>query len=263
MILVIDNFDSFVFNLARYCECLGHAVQVTRNNQITLKEIRKLAPDAILLSPGPCTPNEAGLSLEIVEEFAGHIPILGICLGHQTIAQAFGGTVDRSPEPMHGRVSLIEHANLSVFAGLPNPMKVCRYHSLVATPDTLPNELEVLAKTPQNIVMAIQHREYPVVGLQFHPESILTDYGFELLQQFFDLYCIQPQTSPRPISELKSQELACEPPAHSTDESSATQHSYSSPRSSTWQTPSHTCEQRVSTPDACRVPLPMRKSGAP
>ena len=263
MILVIDNFDSFVFNLARYCECLGHAVQVTRNNQITLNEIRKLAPDAILLSPGPCTPNEAGISLEIVEEFAGHIPILGICLGHQTIAQAFGGMVDRSPEPMHGRVSLIEHTNRSVFAELPSPMKVCRYHSLVASPDTLPDELEVLAKTPQNIVMAIQHREYPVVGLQFHPESILTDYGFELLQQFFELHGIQPQTSPRPVSELKSQELACEPPPHSIDESSATHHSHSSPWSSTPQATLHTCEQRVSTTDACCVPLPTKKRGAP
>ncbi len=211
MILVIDNLDSFVFNLARYCECLGHEVRVVRNNQITLEQIRSMKPDAIVLSPGPCTPNEAGISLEVVRQFGTTIPMLGVCLGHQTIAQAYGASIVRSPEPMHGRTSWIRHSQQSVFEDLPNPLQVCRYHSLVADRHDWPSDLEVLAETDQGVIMAFQHRRDPLVGLQFHPESILTDRGFDLLEQFFVRFNIHPPMAPAfSTVELWARELACD-----------------------------------------------------
>ncbi|MBI3838770.1 MAG: aminodeoxychorismate/anthranilate synthase component II [Planctomycetia bacterium] len=187
MILLIDNYDSFVFNLARYFERLGHPTRVVRNDAIEVAEIESLAPAAVVLSPGPCTPNEAGVSLSIVRRLATRLPILGICLGHQTIGAAFGGRVVRGSEPVHGRTSNIFHAGQSVLAGLSNPFVACRYHSLVVDRAGLPECLEVTAWTADGTIMALAHRELPIVGLQFHPESILTDSGYDLLAGFLRL----------------------------------------------------------------------------
>lgn len=184
MIVLIDNYDSFVFNLARYFERLGQRTRVVRNDAASAEEIAALQPDAIVLSPGPCTPNEAGCSLEVVRQLAGRVPILGICLGHQTIGAAFGGRIVRAAEPVHGRMSEIFHTGENVFAGLPSPLVACRYHSLVIEPASLPPELQVTAWTADGTIMAIAHRAVPVVGLQFHPESILTDTGYDLLAAF-------------------------------------------------------------------------------
>ena len=184
MIVLIDNYDSFVFNLARYFERLGQCTRVVRNDATTADEIAAWGPDAIVLSPGPCTPNESGCSLEVVRQLAGSVPILGICLGHQTIGAAFGGRIIRAAEPVHGRVSDVFHAGKSVFAGLPSPLVACRYHSLVIEPTSLPAELQVTAWTADGTIMAVAHRAVPIVGLQFHPESILTDTGYDLLAAF-------------------------------------------------------------------------------
>jgi anthranilate synthase component II len=184
VILLIDNFDSFVFNLARYFERLGQSTRVVRNDAVDAAAVRELSPDAIVLSPGPCSPQQTGNSIELVRSLHREIPILGVCLGHQTIAEAFGGRTIRAPEPVHGRASPISHDGLGVFAGLPNPLTVGRYHSLVVEESSLPEELEVSARAPGGVVMALAHREFPVVGLQFHPESILTDRGYELLANF-------------------------------------------------------------------------------
>ncbi len=184
MILLIDNYDSFVFNLARYFERLGQATQVVRNDSIDVTEVAGLAPSAIVLSPGPCTPDEAGCSLDVVRSLAGRLPILGVCLGHQAIGAAFGGRVIRAAEPMHGRTSSIFHAGKNIFAGLPSPLIGCRYHSLVVDRACVPDCLEVTAWTADGTVMAIAHRQWPVVGVQFHPESILTDTGYDLLAAF-------------------------------------------------------------------------------
>jgi anthranilate synthase/aminodeoxychorismate synthase-like glutamine amidotransferase len=184
MILLVDNYDSFVFNLARYFERLGHATRVVRNDAIDAAAIESLAPSAVVLSPGPCTPAEAGCSLEVVRRLAGKLPILGVCLGHQAIGAAFGAHIVRAAEPMHGRTSAIFHAGRSVFAGLPNPITACRYHSLAVDRATLGDELEVTASTADGTIMALAHRSWPVVGLQFHPESILTDAGYDLLAAF-------------------------------------------------------------------------------
>jgi anthranilate synthase component II len=184
MILLIDNYDSFVHNLARYFERLGQRMLVVRNDAIDADRVRALRPAAIVLSPGPCTPREAGASIELVRQFHDSLPILGICLGHQTIAAAFGGKTVRAPEPVHGRASLVEHNERGLFAGLPNPISVGRYHSLAVEEDSLPSELEVTARTTDGVVMAIAHRGFPVIGLQFHPESILTDCGYDLLTAF-------------------------------------------------------------------------------
>lgn len=225
MILVIDNLDSFVFNLARYCECLGHTVCVVRNNQVTVEQIRSMKPNAVVLSPGPCTPNEAGISLEVVRQCGATTPILGVCLGHQTIAQTYGVSIVRSPEPMHGRTTWIRHSDQSVFEGLPNPLQVCRYHSLVADRNDWPSELEILAETDQNIVMAFQHRQHPLLGLQFHPESILTDHGFDLLERFFSRYNVQPEAPRRESTDsLWSRELACDSAPTVRSQSEATSH---------------------------------------
>jgi anthranilate synthase/aminodeoxychorismate synthase-like glutamine amidotransferase len=194
MILLIDNYDSFVFNLARYFERLGEPTHVVRNDSVTVEEIRALRPCAIVLSPGPCTPDEAGCSLEVVRQLHHEFPILGVCLGHQTIAQALGARVVRAHEPVHGRTSLVTHSGRSVFVDLPSPLKVCRYHSLVVDEASLPDCLEVTARTSDGVVMAIAHRTAPVVGLQFHPESILTEHGYELLQRFLLLAGVVTKT---------------------------------------------------------------------
>jgi anthranilate synthase/aminodeoxychorismate synthase-like glutamine amidotransferase len=192
MILLIDNFDSFVHNLARYLRRLGQETRVVRNTEIDAVGTMQLQPQAIVLSPGPCTPTEAGSSLQIVRELSGQIPILGVCLGHQTIGAAFGMAVVRAPEPIHGRTSQIRHNERGVFRGLANPLTVGRYHSLVVDPRSLPDDLEVTAQTDDGVVMAVAHRRLPVIGVQFHPESILTQGGYELLANFLQLAGIEP-----------------------------------------------------------------------
>lgn len=187
MILVIDNFDSFVHNLARYLQRLGQETLVVRNDAIDVAGIRALQPQAIVISPGPCTPKEAGCSLEVVRALAGEVPMLGVCLGHQVIGEALGGRVVRAPQPMHGRTSLIQHDEQGLFAGLPNPLSVCRYHSLVVEELSLPRDLQVTARTADGVVMALVHRELPVAGVQFHPEAILSEGGVPLLANFLRL----------------------------------------------------------------------------
>lgn len=199
MILLIDNYDSFVYNLARYFERLGQPTRVVRNDQLSLTEIERLAPSAIVLSPGPCTPDEAGVSLEVVHRLAGKIPLLGVCLGHQTIGQAFGAEVVRAARPAHGRSSLIHHQQDGLFRSLPSPIRVGRYHSLVLRPDSIPADVRVTASSEDGCVMAIEHVRHPVFGLQFHPESILTEGGYELLSNFIATFA-----SPR---QLQTSEL--------------------------------------------------------
>ena len=213
MILLIDNYDSFVHNLARYLRRLGQETHVVRNDRITIAAVRDLQPAAIVLSPGPCTPSEAGISLHIAGELTAEFPLLGVCLGHQTIAQAAGATIVRAPEPMHGRTSEVEHAGEGLFAGLPSPMRACRYHSLVVDENTLPAPLEVTARTPEGVIMALQHREYPVFGVQFHPEAILTQGGFRLLGNFLRLAGIDYDASIELADELPlDSELPYQPP---------------------------------------------------
>jgi len=200
MILLIDNYDSFVFNLARYFQRLGQATHVVRNTEIGVPEARAFRPAAIVLSPGPCTPHEAGCSLEIVRQLSGEVPMLGVCLGHQVIAEALGGRVIRAQEPVHGRTSPILHDGRGIFAGLPSPLVGCRYHSLVVEERSLPECLEVSARTEDGTVMAIRHRGLPLVGVQFHPESILTEHGYSLLAAFLRL-AGQAVTTPLPSRE--------------------------------------------------------------
>ena len=187
MILLVDNYDSFVHNLARYLQRLGQKTRIVRNDAIIAKTIQNDPPRAIVLSPGPCTPRHAGCSVDVVRQLAGQVPILGICLGHQAIVEALGGRVIRAPEPMHGRSSLITHDEQGPFAGLPNPLLVGRYHSLIAEAATLPDCLVVAATTDDGQIMAVRHRQHPVIGMQFHPESILTDHGYRLLAGFLKL----------------------------------------------------------------------------
>ena len=187
MILLIDNYDSFVHNLARYFQRLGQETRVVRNDAMSVDDMRRLRPDAIVLSPGPCTPSEAGCSLEVVRELTGEIPILGVCLGHQTVAAALGGKVVRAKEPVHGRASLVVHNSQGIFSGLPSPLRVGRYHSLAVEEESLPPDLLITARTEDGVVMAIEHRQHPVMGVQFHPESILTSGGYELLANFLRL----------------------------------------------------------------------------
>jgi anthranilate synthase component II len=187
MILLIDNYDSFVHNLARYLQRLGQETHVVRNDATTASEVRRLRPAAIVLSPGPCTPSEAGCSIEIVRELRGEVPILGVCLGHQAIAAALGGKIVQAPEPRHGRTSHIEHAGTHLFAALPSPLTVCRYHSLVVDEATLPHELNVSARAEDGAIMALQHATQPLYGVQFHPEATLTHAGYQLLANFLRL----------------------------------------------------------------------------
>ena len=184
MILLIDNYDSFTWNLYQYfCE-LGAEVLVRRNDALTLEEIAALAPEKIVISPGPCTPDEAGISLAVIRHYAGKTPLLGVCLGHQAIAQAFGATIVRAAQVMHGKTSLIEHNGEGVFQGLNNPLTVTRYHSLVIDPPTLPSEFNVTARSASGEIMGIRHREWDLEGVQFHPESILSEQGHQLLANF-------------------------------------------------------------------------------
>ena len=184
MILVIDNYDSFTYNLVQYLGELGEEIVVRRNDEIDLAGIEALAPDHILISPGPCTPNEAGISLALIEHFKGKIPILGVCLGHQAIGQAFGGEVVRADHLMHGKTSEIHHSGKGVFAGVPSPFTATRYHSLIVKRETLPDCLEITAETEAGEIMGLRHREYPVEGVQFHPESIMTEHGKTILRNF-------------------------------------------------------------------------------
>ena len=210
MILLLDNYDSFVFNLARYFERLGQTTHVVRNDRIDAAGVAALAPAAVVISPGPCTPNEAGCSLEVVREFGARLPILGVCLGHQAIGAALGARVVRAREPMHGRASRVFHAGRGVFAGLPSPIVAARYHSLIVERESLGNELEVTAWTSDGTVMAIEHRRWPVVGLQFHPESILTDVGYDLLAAFLRRAGLEP---PGHLPTIASERAAPPPPA--------------------------------------------------
>lgn len=184
MILVIDNYDSFTYNLVQYLGELGEEVKVYRNDEIDIAGIEALAPDHILISPGPCTPNEAGISLDVISHFKGIIPIFGVCLGHQAIGQAFGGNVIRAERLMHGKTSAIQHTGESVFEGLPVPFTATRYHSLIVEKETLPEELEITAWTEEGEIMGLRHKHYPVEGVQFHPESIITDHGHQMLRNF-------------------------------------------------------------------------------
>lgn len=193
MILMIDNYDSFTYNLVQYLGEMGEDLMVRRNDRITMAEIVRLSPDWIVISPGPCTPNEAGISLSLVRDLAGKIPIFGVCLGHQTIAQAFGGRVVRAEQPMHGKTSRIRHDGKTIFQEIPQSFRATRYHSLVVERGSLPDELEVSAWTEDGEIMAIRHRTHLVEGVQFHPEAILTEYGKELLMNFNKLAMGQMQ----------------------------------------------------------------------
>jgi len=187
MVLVIDNYDSFTYNLVQYLGELGAEVQVVRNDALTVEEVLRLAPERIVLSPGPCTPNEAGICVPLIRAAAGKVPLLGVCLGHQAIGAAFGGEIVRARRPMHGKTSLVHHTGVGVFCGLPNPLRVIRYHSLVIRRESLPAELEITAETDEGEIMGVRHRHYPVEGVQFHPESIMSEAGMELLRNFLSL----------------------------------------------------------------------------
>ncbi|MFC3627758.1 aminodeoxychorismate/anthranilate synthase component II [Vogesella amnigena] len=184
MLLMIDNYDSFTYNLVQYFGELGQEVKVFRNDEITLQEIEALAPQYLVLSPGPCTPNEAGISLAAIHHFAGKLPIMGVCLGHQSIGQAFGGNIIHAKQLMHGKVSPVQHHNVGMFRDLPNPVTCTRYHSLVIERETLPDCLDITAWTEDGEIMGVRHKTLPIEGVQFHPESILTEHGHRMLQNF-------------------------------------------------------------------------------
>ncbi len=191
MLLMIDNYDSFTYNLVQYLGELGADVRVFRNDQISVADIEKLAPEKLVISPGPCTPNEAGISVEVIKTFAGRIPLLGVCLGHQSIGQAFGGKIVHASEIMHGKTSMIHHKDIGVFKGLSNPLEATRYHSLVIEKDSLPDCLEVTAWTGDadgriEEIMGVRHKELAIEGVQFHPESILTEHGHDMLKNFLE-----------------------------------------------------------------------------
>ena len=187
MILLLDNYDSFTYNLAQYLGQMGQELEVRRNDQITIEEIERRRPERILISPGPCTPNEAGISVELIKRFAGEIPILGVCLGHQAIGAAFGGRVIRAPQIMHGKTSHIHHDQKTIFRDLPQDFEATRYHSLIVERKSLPDTLEISAETSDGIIMGLRHRELRVEGVQFHPESVLTGAGFKLLENFLSI----------------------------------------------------------------------------
>ncbi|MFY4777251.1 aminodeoxychorismate/anthranilate synthase component II [Metabacillus sp. RGM 3146] len=188
MILMIDNYDSFTYNLVQYLGELGEELLVKRNDEITIAEIKELNPEYLMISPGPCSPNEAGISMEAIKAFAGVIPIFGVCLGHQSIAQVFGGDVVRAERLMHGKVSDIHHDGKSIFENMEQPFEATRYHSLIVKPETLPECFEVSAWTEEQEIMAIRHKELPIEGVQFHPESIMTEFGKDLLKNFIQYY---------------------------------------------------------------------------
>ncbi|HWP93899.1 MAG TPA: aminodeoxychorismate/anthranilate synthase component II [Thermodesulfobacteriota bacterium] len=184
MILMIDNYDSFTYNLVHYLGELGEKVLVFRNDKITLEEVGKLNPDMVVVSPGPCTPKEAGISVDLIKEFSGRLPILGVCLGHQSIGYAFGGNIVRAERLLHGKTSMIYHDGKGIYEGVPNPFEATRYHSLLVERESLPDELEVTAWTDKDEIMGIRHKEHLIEGVQFHPESILTKHGKDLLRNF-------------------------------------------------------------------------------
>ena len=187
MLLMIDNYDSFTFNIVQYLRELGEEVVVYRNDKITLAEIAEMQPERLVISPGPCTPNEAGISVSAIKHFAGQLPILGVCLGHQSIGQAYGGKIVRAERLMHGKTSPIFHDGRELFAGLPDPFDATRYHSLLVDRDSLPECLEITAGTAEDEIMGMRHRELPVWGMQFHPESILTVTGMDMLKNFLEM----------------------------------------------------------------------------
>lgn len=207
MLLLIDNYDSFAYNLARYFVRLGCEIRVIRNDATTAAEIEQWAPKAIVLSPGPCTPQEAGCCVDLVRTLSSRTPMLGVCLGHQAIIAAFGGRIVRCP-PMHGMTSQVFHDQRGVYRGLPTPLSVCRYHSLAADRETLPEVLDVTGETGDGLVMSVGHRDHPVIGLQFHPESILTEHGYELLDNFLRMAGIPgDQRPPCDTDELAAREV--------------------------------------------------------
>ncbi|MGM9536021.1 MAG: anthranilate synthase component II [Intestinibacter sp.] len=187
MILMIDNYDSFVYNLVQYFKELDEDIAVKRNDEITIDDIKTLNPEIIVLSPGPCSPTEAGICIDVVNNFKGKIPILGICLGHQTIGQVFGSKIVKAIEPVHGKVHSITHDGKGVFTNIKNPLNVTRYHSLVVDSETLSDELEITAKTKEGEIMGLRHKKYMIEGVQFHPEAVLTECGHELLRNFITL----------------------------------------------------------------------------
>ena len=191
VVFVLDNYDSFTYNLVQYLGELGAEVEVRRNDQITLSEIEDLSPERILISPGPCTPQEAGISIELIRHFAGKLPLLGVCLGHQAIGAAFGGNVVSAKMVMHGKTSQVQHDGCTIFRGVPSPMIATRYHSLIVAEKDLPQQLKVSAHTVERdgtrVIMGLRHREYPIEGVQFHPESVLTDEGKKLIRNFLEL----------------------------------------------------------------------------
>lgn len=187
MLLMIDNYDSFTYNLVQHLGEIGADIKVFRNDRVTIKDIEELKPERIVISPGPCTPKEAGVSVDVIKYFAGKIPILGVCLGHQAIGAAFGGDIIRAPRLMHGKTSMIYHDGKTIYEGLPNPFEATRYHSLIIKKETLPSCLEITAWTDQDEIMGVRHKEFIVEGVQFHPESILTKAGKDLLRNFLKL----------------------------------------------------------------------------
>jgi anthranilate synthase/aminodeoxychorismate synthase-like glutamine amidotransferase len=197
MILLIDNYDSFVYNLARYVRELGETPLVRRHDAITVDEVLGLAPSHIIISPGPCSPREAGISTELVRRVGGRVPILGVCLGHQCIGAAYGGEIVRAGVPMHGKISRIHHEEAGIFAGLPSPFIATRYHSLVIAPASIPTSLRVTATSEDGEIMAVQHAVHPVYGVQFHPESVLTEHGYRLLDHFLHGVPSSPREVPR------------------------------------------------------------------
>jgi anthranilate synthase/aminodeoxychorismate synthase-like glutamine amidotransferase len=218
MILLLDNYDSFVYNLARYVRELGELPAVHRHDELTVEQVAAMAPSHIIISPGPCSPAEAGISTEVVRRLGDRIPVLGVCLGHQCIGAAYGGEIVRADQPMHGKTSTIHHTGAGLFHGLPNPFRATRYHSLVIAPASVPPELEIIASSEDGEIMAVQHRRHPVHGVQFHPESVLTEHGYRLIDHF--LHGVPSQPRPVPVAAdgalmpagLEPSTLASHPP---------------------------------------------------
>lgn len=214
MILLIDNYDSFVFNLARYLEELGAATEVVRNDALSVADVEQIAPQAVIISPGPCTPLEAGISVDLIRELGPRIPMLGVCLGHQAIATALGGDVIRAPEPVHGRTTWVTHQQHALFARMANPFRAMRYHSLVICESTLPGKLTAIAHNTEGLIMAVAHQEWPLLGVQFHPESVLSEGGHQLLANFLKFAGIS--SAEPPVGEYQPPPRG-EPDWHATD----------------------------------------------